>query len=96
MRAQRLGSGTPIRRRPWARRSRRHGHEPGERAAAAHAHRSAATSLGSCERRRCRFHAAEGVHEHRLLDSGQQAATSLAGAVERFSCSSRRGGSPGR
>ena len=40
--------------------------------------------VGSCERRHCRFHAAEGVHEHRLSNSGQQAATSLAGAMERF------------
>ena len=38
----------------------------------------------SCERRQCKFHAAEGVYEHRLLGSGQRAATSLAGTVERF------------
>ena len=40
--------------------------------------------LGSCERRHCRFHAAEGVHEHRLSDHGQRPATSLAGDMERF------------
>ena len=34
--------------------------------------------------RHCRFHAAEGVHEHSLSDCGQQAVTSLAGAMERF------------
>ena len=39
-------------------------------------------ALGSCERRHCRFHAAKGVHENRLSDRGQQAATSLAGAME--------------
>ena len=40
--------------------------------------------LESCERRHCRYHAAEGVHAHGLSGSGQQAATSLAGAMERF------------
>ena len=40
--------------------------------------------LVSCERRHCRLHAAEGVHEHRLSDSGQQAVTLLAGAMERL------------
>ena len=40
--------------------------------------------IGRSEKRHCRFHAAEGVHEHRLSDSGQQAATSLAGAIDRF------------
>ena len=40
--------------------------------------------LVSCERRHCRLHAAEGVHKHRLSDSGQQAVTLMAGAMERF------------
>ena len=40
--------------------------------------------LGSCETRHYRLHAAEGFHEHRLSSSGQQAVTSLAGALERF------------
>ena len=40
--------------------------------------------LGSCERQHCMFHAAEGVHEHRLSSSRQPAATSPAGALERF------------
>ena len=40
--------------------------------------------VGSCQRRHGKFHAAEGVHEPRLSGSGQKAATSLAGALERF------------
>ena len=40
--------------------------------------------LGSCERQHYKFHAAEGVHEHRLSAHGQQDAASLAGAMERF------------
>ena len=40
--------------------------------------------LGSCERRHCRIHAAEGIHEHRISGSGQHAATPPAGALERF------------
>ena len=39
---------------------------------------------GSCEQWHCKFHATDGVHEHRLSSSGQRAATSLACAPERF------------
>ena len=39
---------------------------------------------GSCERGHCRFHAAEGVHEHHLSDREQRQAAELARALERF------------
>ena len=40
--------------------------------------------LGSCERRQCRFHAAEGAHRHRLMGTGQREAGMLASALERY------------
>ena len=40
--------------------------------------------IGSCERRHRRFHSVKGVHMHRLSHHGQQAATLLAGALQRF------------
>ena len=39
---------------------------------------------GSCERRHCRYHAAEGAHRHRLMGTGQQEAGMLASALERY------------
>ena len=41
-------------------------------------------SLGSCERRDCRYHAAEGAHRHRLMGTGQREAGMLASALERY------------
>ena len=38
----------------------------------------------SCERRKCRFHAAEDVHQHCLSSDGRQAATLLEGTLERY------------
>ena len=38
--------------------------------------------LGSCERRHCRYHAAEGAHRHRLMGTGQREAGMLASALE--------------
>ena len=40
--------------------------------------------LGSCERRHCRYHAAEGAHRHRLMGTGQREAVMLASALERY------------
>ena len=40
--------------------------------------------LGSCERRHCRYHAAEGAHGHRLMGTGQREAGMLASALERY------------
>ena len=40
--------------------------------------------LGSCERRHCRYHAAEGAHRHRLMGTGQREAGMLASAMERY------------
>ena len=40
--------------------------------------------LGSCERRQCRYHAAEGAHRHRLMGTGQREAGMLARALERY------------
>ena len=40
--------------------------------------------LGSCERRHCRYHAAEGAHRHRLTGTGQREAGMLADALERY------------
>ena len=40
--------------------------------------------LGSCERRHCRYHAAEGAHRHRLTSTGQREAGMLADAMERY------------
>ena len=40
--------------------------------------------LGSCERRHCRYHAAEGAHRHRLTGTGQREAGMLASALERY------------
>ena len=40
--------------------------------------------LGSCERRQCRYHAAEGAHRHRLIGTGQREAGMLASALERY------------
>ena len=40
--------------------------------------------LGSCERRNCRYHAAEGAHRHRLMGTGQREAGMLASALERY------------
>ena len=40
--------------------------------------------LGSCERRPCRYHAAEGAHRHRLMGTGQREAGMLASALERY------------
>ena len=40
--------------------------------------------LGSCERRHCRYHAAEGAHRHRLMGTGQREAGMLASALERY------------
>ena len=40
--------------------------------------------LGSCERRKCRYHAAEGAHRHRLTGTGQREARMLASALERY------------
>ena len=39
---------------------------------------------GSCERRHCRYHAAEGAHKHRLMGTGQREAGMLADALERY------------
>ena len=41
-------------------------------------------ALADCEQRHCKFHVAEGVHEHRLSDRGLRHAAELAGMVERF------------
>ena len=41
-------------------------------------------ALGSCERRHCRYHAAEGAHRHRLTGTGQREAGMLADALERY------------
>ena len=43
-----------------------------------------APPLGSCERRQCRYHAAEGAHRHRLMGTGQREAGMLASALERY------------
>ena len=40
--------------------------------------------LGSCERRHCRYHAAEGAHRHRLMVAGQREAGMLARTLERY------------
>ena len=40
--------------------------------------------LGSCERRHCRYHAAEGAHRHHLMGTGQREAEMLASALERY------------
>ena len=40
--------------------------------------------LGSCERRHCRYHAAEGAHRHRLIGTGQREAGMLASALEGY------------
>ena len=40
--------------------------------------------LGSCERRHCKYHAAEGAHRHRLTGTGQREAGMLASALERY------------
>ena len=40
--------------------------------------------LGSCERRHCRYRAAEGAHRHRLTGTGQREAGMLADALERY------------
>ena len=40
--------------------------------------------LGSCERRHCRYHVAEGVHRHHLMGTGQREAGMLASALERY------------
>ena len=40
--------------------------------------------MGSSEQRHCRFHAAGGVHQHRLTDEGRREAALLVGALERF------------
>ena len=40
--------------------------------------------LGSCERRHCRYHAAEGAHRHRLTGTEQREAGMLASALERY------------
>ena len=40
--------------------------------------------LGPCERRQCRYHAAEGAHRHRLKGTGQREAGMLASALERY------------
>ena len=40
--------------------------------------------LGSCERRHCRYYAAEGAHRHRLMGTGQREARMLASALERY------------
>ena len=40
--------------------------------------------LGSCERRHCRYHAAEGAHRHRLMGTGQREAGMLASTLERY------------
>ena len=40
--------------------------------------------LGSCERRHCGYHAAEGAHRHRLMGAGQREAGMLASALERY------------
>ena len=41
-------------------------------------------SLGSCEQRHCRYHAAEGAHRHRLMGTGRREAGMLASALERY------------
>ena len=41
-------------------------------------------SLGSCEQRHCRYHAAGGAHRHRLMGTGQRVAGMLASALERY------------
>ena len=45
--------------------------------------------LGSCERRHCRYHAAEGAHRHRLMGMGKREAGMLASALERYEPSPR-------
>ena len=40
--------------------------------------------MGSCERRQCTYHAAEGAHRHRLMGTGQREAGMLASALERY------------
>ena len=40
--------------------------------------------LGSCERRQCRYHAAEVAHRHRLMGTGQRESGMLASALERY------------
>ena len=40
--------------------------------------------LGSCERRHCRYHAAEGAHRHRHMGRGQREAGMLASALEHY------------
>ena len=40
--------------------------------------------LGSCERRHCRYHAAEGADRHRLMGTGQREAAMLVSALERY------------
>ena len=40
--------------------------------------------LGSCERRHCRYHAAEGAQRHRLMGTGQREAGMLASALGRY------------
>ena len=40
--------------------------------------------MGSCERRQCRYHAAEGAHRHRLMGTGHREAGMLASALERY------------
>ena len=40
--------------------------------------------LWSCEQQHCRYHAAEGVHRHRLMGTGQRQAGMLASALERY------------
>ena len=43
-----------------------------------------APPMGSCERRHCRYHAAEGAHRHRLTGTGRREAGILADALERY------------
>ena len=40
--------------------------------------------LRSCEQRHCRFHAAEDIHQHRLMSDGRREATLLVGAMGRY------------
>ena len=42
--------------------------------------------LGSCEQRHCRFHAADEVHQHRLMGEGRREAVLLVCALERYEC----------
>ena len=54
-------------------------------------------SLGGCEPRHCRFHAVEGVHEHRPSDRGLRQAVELDGVVRAPSVGEcREGGELGR